>query len=277
MLKNEDFIKNVEESNMSYGEYFLNVYVVNNKKTAGYFNDFTEKAIISYQNENNQKIRNKLFNNYIYYSFDKLAENTINNNKLYYFNTTYEDFKHEVIAHMIQKMDKYNSQYGKAFSYFYKICRNYLIIENNKNYNMNKKITNDLQEADDDTLDLFFNKELTDELSEFIDKFVTYMKRNLFLFFPSHKDRNIAESLLYMFENRKQLYSYKKRNIFILLRERSKENAMNITKTIRFFKKKFYELFENYKKMGKIEKMNEFFEEKKEESWIPETAITGSF
>lgn len=259
MLKNEDFINRVESSNMSYGEFFLNVYTVNNKRTKGYFNDFSEKAIISYNREPNQKLRNVLFENYIYYAYDKLAENTINNNKLYYFNTTYEDFKHEVIAHMIQKMDKYDPLQGKAFSYFYKICRNYLIIENNKNYNINKKVTNDMEEADNDTLNMFFNKELTDDLSEFINKFISYMEDNLTLFFPSIRDRSIAESLLYLFKNRQQLYSYKKRNVFILLRERSREDAMNITKIIRVFKNKFYELFEEYKKNGKIEKINDFF------------------
>lgn len=258
-MDKSDFLNEVKNYEGSIGDYFLNVYVHNNKvEKKNYFNDFTEKAIIAYNNEDRIKIKNYIFNTYILKSFDKLAENTINNNKLYYFDSSYDDFKHEVIAHMIEKIDRYDINQGKAFSYFYIMCRNYLILENNKNY-AKKKTSDDITVADDDVIDIYMNKEITDELSEFVDKFVDYMNKNKYIFFSNERDLRIADSLIYMFQHRKELYSYKKKNIFVLLRERSKENVMYITKNLKIFKDMFYDLYQYYKKHGTLEKNNKFF------------------
>jgi adenylate kinase family enzyme len=261
MLTKEDFIYKVKESNLSFGEYFLNVYIQENNRGTGYFNDYTEKAIIAYNNEYNNNIKNKIFNKYIFKSLDKLVENTINNNKFYYYDTTYEDFKHEGMVHIINKLPKYNIYKGKAFSYFYIVCRNFYIIRNNDNFEKIKSKSDDIGEIDNNALNYYYNKELTDDLSEFMDKFADYMKKNLYLFFIKENEKNIAESIIYMFYNRNKLYSYKKKNIFGLLRERAKSKEVNITPVLRIFKEKFYELFEVYKKEGKLEiiNKNDFF------------------
>ena len=99
-----------------------------------YFTDDTQNAICAYNIEASSKLRNKVFNEHIYKAFLKLAENIIHTFKLYYFNATAKQLKHEVVAFLLEKMPKFTPDKGKAFSYFSIVAKHYLIINNNKNY-----------------------------------------------------------------------------------------------------------------------------------------------
>ena len=63
------------------------------KKSKRYFTQITEMAINAYNNSDDQVIKDKIFNRFIYYPFDKLAENVIHTYKTYYFDVPYEDVK----------------------------------------------------------------------------------------------------------------------------------------------------------------------------------------
>ena len=93
-----------------------------------YFNQNTEDAIIAYNFETNQALRDKVYSEHIYKAFDKLAENIIHTFKFYYVDGSHSDVKHEVVAFLIEKMPKFQKGKGKAFSYFSIIAKNYLII-----------------------------------------------------------------------------------------------------------------------------------------------------
>ena len=99
-----------------------------------YFTITTERAIVAYNKETDQYLRNKIYREYIDYPFNKLVENIYYTFKFSYFDIPYEDIKCEVVAFLNEKIHKYTEGKGKAFSYFSIIAKNYLIIQNNTNY-----------------------------------------------------------------------------------------------------------------------------------------------
>ena len=56
-----------------------------------YFNQGTEKAIIRYNNTDDARLKNIIYNEHIRAAFDKLAENIIHTFKFYYFDVGSEE------------------------------------------------------------------------------------------------------------------------------------------------------------------------------------------
>lgn len=111
-----------------------------------YFTQETEDAIIEYTKSEDQVFRNKIYNEKIQHSFYKLAENIIHTFKFYYTDlNTVEELKHEVVTFLLEKLNKYKQDKGKAYSYFGTIAKRYLIIYNQKSY---EKLQN--QQSDED-------------------------------------------------------------------------------------------------------------------------------
>ena len=99
-----------------------------------YFTYITQEAIIAYNIEPDEHLRNRIYKEYIDYPFNKLVENIYHTFKFSYFDVPYEDIKCEVVAFLNEKIHKFVEGKGKAFSYFSIIAKNYLIIQNNANY-----------------------------------------------------------------------------------------------------------------------------------------------
>ena len=77
------------------------------RKNKMYFTPITEKAIIAYNEETNQKARNKVYSEWIHYPIWKLAQNIINRFRFPYMDGCTEDKQYEVIAFLLQKLNKY--------------------------------------------------------------------------------------------------------------------------------------------------------------------------
>ena len=96
------------------------------KRSKRYFTKITEIAINAYNGCDDNQLKNKIYNRFIHYPFDKLAENVIHTYKTYYFDVPYEDVKASVVAFLNEKIHKFNGENGRAFSYFTVVARNYL-------------------------------------------------------------------------------------------------------------------------------------------------------
>ena len=104
-----------------------------------YFTMETEKAIIRYNNAPDKpRLRNTIYNEHIQRAFEKLVENIIHTFKFYYFDVSSNEVKHEVVSFLVMNMHKFKEGKGRAFSYFSIVAKNYLILNNNKNYKMGK-------------------------------------------------------------------------------------------------------------------------------------------
>ena len=219
-----------------------------------YFHQGTEKAIIRYNNSDNPHLRNKIYNEHIRAAFDKLAENIIHTFKFYYFDTTSEEVKNEVVSFLVMNMHKFKEGKGKAFSYFSIVAKNYLILNNNKNYKMGK-IHDGI-----DVLD--YKRNITGEVniserseinSLFTEELVRFWEFNLTNIFRGDKDIRVADSVLHLFRIKQNLENFNKKALYILIREMTGSNTQHITRIINVMKKYNKRLFLEFEKQGVVD------------------------
>jgi len=103
-----------------------------------YFTHETEEAIIKYNKSNNLEEREQLFREKIHAPLDKLAENVINRFKFPYMEGTFDEVKSQVVSFLVINLHKFTEDKGKAFSYFSVIAKNYLILHNNWEFNLDR-------------------------------------------------------------------------------------------------------------------------------------------
>lgn len=232
------------------------------KKNKRYFTKITEIAINAYNNCDNQHLKNKIYNRFIHYPFDKLSENVIHTYKTYYFDDPYEDVKANVVAFLNEKIHKFNGENGRAFSYFTVVARNYLFNENNKNYERMKSRENiDAIDLNRNITNEVVNQQIQEEKSDFIDHYVDYIDEHLYDIFLKDRDRAIADSINELFRNRVDLYSYNKKALYILIRERTGVDTQYITKVINKMKSIYGELYYEYNQNGFLSMNYELKEE----------------
>lgn len=232
------------------------------RKNKRYFTKITEIAINAYNNCDNQHLKNKIYNRFIHYPFDKLSENVIHTYKTYYFDDPYEDVKANVVAFLNEKIDRFNGANGRAFSYFTVVARNYLFNENNKNYERMKSRENiDAIDLNRNITNEVIHQQIQEEKSDFIDHYVDYIDEHLYDLFLKDRDRAIADSINELFRNRIDLYSYNKKALYILIRERTGVDTQYITKVINKMKSIYTELYYEYNKTGFLSMSYELKEE----------------
>jgi len=192
-------------------------------------------------------MKNKIYNRFIHYPFDKLAENVIHTYKTYYFEVPYEDVKANVVAFLNEKIHKFNGDNGRAFSYFTVIARNYLFNENNKNYErMKARDGVEVIDSSRNIINEVYDAHQKEALKDFMDYYVRYMDYNVFMLFNKDRDRQIADSLTELFRTRDNLYSYNKKALYILIRERTGVQTQYITKVVGKMRLIYKELYLDY-------------------------------
>jgi hypothetical protein len=225
------------------------------KTDSNYFTQDTENAIVTYNNSTDSSYKDKLFRERIYYPFYKLVENIIHTFKFYYTDVDdIEDLKLEIISLLVEeKMHLFDPSNGaKAYSYFGTIIKRHLINYNNKNY---KKVKNTLGiETVEDTyeIDLKDRHPEAISLTQFIDVYVEKMYEQLKTLFPRETERQIAGAVLNLFEKRYDLELFKKKALYIYIREMTGTNTPYLTKVINVLKEEFYKMYNTYNEIGKI-------------------------
>lgn len=227
------------------------------KKPNVYFTKETEDAIIMYNSMEDDIQKNIIYTKKIHPAFYKLAEIMIHRFKFYNFDVGHEDVKHEVVAFLHEKINKYKAENGKAFSYFSIVAKNYLIAENNKNYYHFKR-SQDIQAIDleRNVVNEKIRTDIIEEKKDYIDIFVGVMEKNLPLFFSKQRDIQVADSILYLFKTRDNIENYNKKAIYILVRERTGVNSQYITSVINKIKTIYTKLYMEYQNGVNIEKMS---------------------
>ena len=232
------------------------------KKSKNYFTQDTENAIVEYVKEKDKGKKNKIYREGIEYAFDKLAENIINTFKFQYFDMSFTDLKHEVVAFMLINIEKYNQDKGKAFSYFSIVAKNYLILHNNNNYKK-LKIHNTLdvidaerdfstEETESDTG--LYNKEL-------VQRMVPYLEGRLPFIFKHKRDITIADCVLQLFRSIDSIENFNKKALYLQLREMTGAKTQQITKVINTLKSSYVKAHYEFQNTGDIQSENFFIYE----------------
>ena len=224
------------------------------KRSKRYFTKITEIAINAYNGCDDDKLKNRIYNRFIHYPFDKLSENVIHTYKTYYFDVPYDDVKANVVAFLNQKIDKFNGTNGRAFSYFTVVARNYLFNENNQNYQrMKQKEKVSAIDTSRNVGNEVYEKEQRESVADFFDFYVRYIDANLYKLFAKEREQKIADSINELFRTRHDLYSYNKKALYILIRERTGVQTQYITKVIGKLKNIYRELYIDFLKNGYLE------------------------
>jgi hypothetical protein len=219
------------------------------KSKANYFTTETEEYIVKYNTSVDKDYRNKIFSEHIYYPFYKLAENIIHTFKFYYTDVDkIEDLKHEIVSMLYEeKIMKFDPTNGaKAYSYFGTIVKRWLINYNNKNYKKLKQIGSfdDIEESYDQDIDLDSPSGKT--LSNFMNTWIDSVYIRIDELFMKDSDIQIADAVLTIFRTRHDLDIFKKKALYIYIREMTDCETPQLTKVITVLKEDFKE---NYQKL----------------------------
>ena len=220
-----------------------------------YFTKETEDWVIKYNATSDPREKEKIFQEHLYFPFYKLAENIINTYKFYHTDVdTVEDLKLDVVTMLVQdKIARFNPAYGaKAYSYFGTIVKRWLIAYSNTNYARKKR-----QVSIDNYEDCFSeNKEIetasTITLASFFDNWIEDMYDQLPELFPREEDREIANAILTVFKFRKDLQLFKKKEIYIYVREITGCDTPYLTKVISIFRNDFMKKYKTLIKEGLV-------------------------
>ena len=226
------------------------------KKNNQYWPREIDDYIIQYNNETSKHKKAFIFEQHLHYPFYKLSENIIHTFKFYYTDVDdVEDLKHKIIALVLEeKIDKFDPTKGaKSYSYFGTIIKRWLINYNNKNYKKLKK-KGSFEEYDQEVQspDEILHKDAL-SLSEFFDFYITQMYDELDILFFKERDRQIADAILNVFSTRKDLPVYKKKALYIFIREQLPEcKTPHLTKVIKILKDRYYDLYQERYETGLV-------------------------
>jgi hypothetical protein len=150
-----------------------------------------------------------------------------------------------LLEEKIMKFDKNNG--AKAYSYFGTIVKRWLINYNNKNYKKLKKIGS-FTEAEDDSYNdpSNFDNENTITLSYFLDLYVQEMYDKLDTVFTKESEMKIADAILTIFQKRRDLDIFKKKALYIYIREMTDCETPHLTKVVNKLKDEFYVMYDKY-------------------------------
>ena len=236
------------------------------KKSNNYFTKDTELAIIRYNETEDPDEKNKIYEAEIHHALFKLTQNLIHTFKFYYTDESkLEDLQHEVIIFVLTKLHKFDPTNGaKAYSYFGTIAKRYLIASNQKNYKKRLDFLSlddlhleqeDNQYAYGEPLD---NEENTPEtlmldqennLTKFMNEYVEYCTANIYELFPKQEQAKIADAILELFRKRHDIVLFKKKALYIYIREMTDVKTGKITKVAKvlaaIYKKHYLFYLEN--------------------------------
>jgi hypothetical protein len=207
-----------------------------------YFNEDTEKGIIEYNSTNSRELKNNIFKEKLQIPFEKLAENIINTYKFPYIDVSKINLQAEVVSELIEKIDMYKEDKGKAFSYFTTIAKNYLIRNNNLNYKNIKQ--NSLISQIPDEFDS--NIENTYDYDDFIKFMFKYWENNLEEIFLKKRDQRIVNSILNLFINCNDIKIFNKKNLYFLIKNTTNSKTKYITNVINIMKTHQVKILNNY-------------------------------
>ena len=227
-------------------------------KSKMYFTKDTEDWIIKYNKEESDDIRNRIFEEYIKYPFDKLVENIFNTFKFSYFETSPLDVQKETVSHLVANMNKFKEGKGKAFSYFSIIAKHYLIYLNNSNYKRFQQNIEVGEDREENTVQLQQDDPhyKDQERKDYMSLMVQFWENNVNRIFTKKRDLDIANAVIELFKNTDRIETFNKKLLYHYIREISGCKTQQITKVINKMRGYHTSITQSYLNTGAINVSN---------------------
>jgi hypothetical protein len=228
-------------------------------KSNYYFTQETEDAIILYNASSDPVFRSRIFSKELYYPFYKMIENIIHTFKFYYMDVeSVEDLKHEVMVVIVEeKLGGFNPENGaKAFSYFQTIIKRWLIQYNNNNYKKLKQVGSfdEIHDSYESGIEELNIKKIP--ISRLVDTFVEDCYADFDELFPKEQDQPVADAVLTLFRTRYDVEIFKKKALYIYIREMTECETPTLTRVINRLRDQFISMNKNYIDKGIIVEYN---------------------
>lgn len=144
--------------------------------TDNYFGPEEEEAVIKFLSSEDQRERDKIYEEYLSSALNKMIESIIRRYKLFRKNITYEELHNDTLSFLLTKAHKFEGAKGKkAYSYYGTICKHYLIgmlIKDERYMKQNISYDELLEDSEDDDVNLPVAYEMEIEIVEPNDHFV---------------------------------------------------------------------------------------------------------
>ncbi len=226
-----------------------------NKKASNmYFTQETEDAIISYNDTEDARSKDTIYNQKIRDAFAKIAENVYNTFKFSYADVSPLEIQKQCISHMVANIGKYEKGKGKAYSYFSIVAKHWFILNNNTTYTRFKKhveICEQAGEAGEFVIEPEHEKQES-ETREFIKLMVDYWDKNVSKFFTKDRDLKIANAVIEIFRNADRIDVFNKKALYLYIREIADCQTQHITKVINKLQDPQSKIRDEYYNTGKI-------------------------
>lgn len=215
------------------------------KTKRDYFTQETEDAIIKYIKSNSYEERENIYNNEIRSSMEKLVECVTNS-----FSSDYVkaeainilDVQKEMLSHLVNILsgDKgvsekggYRQSKGKAYSYFTRTAKNYLIWVNKQAYK-NVQTKADIQEVDEDSRIRRRDIELEGDnhFVEFVHSFKNYLLQNIDDLYPEPSDKAVVTVFCKILDNASNLDIFNRKVLYFQIREETGVKTPDITRVL---------------------------------------------
>jgi len=182
-------------------------------------------------------LKEKIYRRFIFPAFMKLSENLINKMKCEYIDSSFKDLQTDLVTYLTIRLDKFNPNAGRAYSYYTRTSFNYLIAENQKGYAKLKKESEPINiDEQRNVMTEMHNTEMAETLKYFMDAYVEYCYNNINSIFTNQTDIHVADSILHIFEDRENIEQFNKKALYVFIRERTGLETNNITKVIKVLK-----------------------------------------
>ena len=126
-----------------------------------------------------------------------------------------------------------------------------MINYNNKNYKKLKRIG-----SFDDIEESYEKQKVTDlnglTLKQFLDIWIAKTDNELDTLFPKSSEKKIADAILTVFKRRYDLDIFKKKALYIYVREMTDCETPHLTKVVSKLKTDFYTLYEDYSSKDRL-------------------------
>lgn len=199
-----------------------------------YFTPDTESAIVAYNETEDPREKDRIYNEKIQEPFGKIAENVYNTFKFSYADVSPLEIQKQAISHMVANISKYEKGKGKAFSYFSIVAKHWFILDNNTTYRRFKKhveICEQSGEAGEFVVEPEHEKQES-ETREFIKLMVEYWDKNVGRHFTKDRDLKIANAVIEIFRNSDRIDVFNKKALYLYIREIADCQTQHITKVI---------------------------------------------